>query len=66
MLERILWRIAPLLGIDLETNNVKTAAAMQQRGKHASTTTELLLERVLSTRSVQRSYKKDNWVDPDS
>jgi hypothetical protein len=34
----ILWRIEPLLGKDLETNNETTAVAMQ----HASTTIELL------------------------
>jgi hypothetical protein len=37
---------------------------MQRRGKHTSTTIELLLETVFSIRSVQRSYKKDNWGDP--
>jgi hypothetical protein len=42
----ILWRIGPLLGKDLETNET-TAVSMQQRGKHASTTIELLLEKVL-------------------
>jgi hypothetical protein len=36
-----------LLGKDLETNNKTTAVVMQQRGKHASTTIELLLETVL-------------------
>jgi hypothetical protein len=41
----LLRRIDPLLGKDLETNN-GTANAMQQRGKHASTTIELLLETV--------------------
>jgi hypothetical protein len=41
-----LWRIEPLLGKDLETNNETTAVAMRRRGKHASTT-ELLLEMVL-------------------
>jgi hypothetical protein len=40
-------RIGPLLSKALETNNKKTAVAMQQRDKHASTTTELLLETVL-------------------
>jgi hypothetical protein len=59
----MLWRIEPLLGKDLETNNDTTAVAMQRRGKHASTPIELLLETAFSTRSVQRGYKKDNWGD---
>jgi hypothetical protein len=42
-----LWRIDPLLGKDFETNNETTAVAMQRRGKRASTTIELLLEKVL-------------------
>jgi hypothetical protein len=39
----------------------------QQVGKHipvptnTHTTTELLLETVFSTRSVQSGYKEDNW-----
>jgi hypothetical protein len=37
----------PVIGRNLETNNETTAVAMQQRGKHASTTTELLLKTVL-------------------
>jgi hypothetical protein len=56
----ILWRIDPLLGKDLETNNETTGFATQRRGKHVSTTIELLLETVLSTRSVQRGYKEEN------
>jgi hypothetical protein len=55
-----LWRTDPLLGKDLETNET-TAIAMQQHGKQASTTTELLLETMFSTQSVQRGYKEDNW-----
>jgi hypothetical protein len=43
----ILWRIDPLLGKDLETDNETTAIAMQQYGKHTSTAIELLLEMVL-------------------
>jgi hypothetical protein len=39
---------------------------MQRHGKHTSTTTELLLETVFSTQSVQRGYKKENWGDPVS
>jgi hypothetical protein len=42
----ILWRIDPLLGKDLETDET-TAFAMQQSGKHASTAIGLLLETVL-------------------
>jgi hypothetical protein len=53
----MLWRIDPLLGKDLETNK-KTAVALQRRGKHASTTIELLLETMFSTRSVQRVIRK--------
>jgi hypothetical protein len=44
---KILWRIDPLLGKNLGTNNETRAVAMQRRGKHASTTIELLLETVL-------------------
>jgi hypothetical protein len=33
-----MWRIDPLLGKDLKTNNETRAVAMQRRGKHASTT----------------------------
>jgi hypothetical protein len=39
-----MWRINPLLGKELETNDETTAAAMQRRRKHASTTIHLLLE----------------------
>jgi hypothetical protein len=59
-----MWRIDPLLGKELETNNETTDVAVQQRGKHASTTVEFLLETVFSTRSMQRSYKKDNCDNP--
>jgi hypothetical protein len=52
--EGAMWRIDQLLRKDLETNNETTAVAMQQRGKHASTTIELLLEMVFSARSMQR------------
>jgi hypothetical protein len=60
----VLWCIDQLLAKDFETNKETTAVAMQQRGKHASTTTELPLETVFPTRSVQRGYKEDNWGDP--
>jgi hypothetical protein len=63
-LSLILWRIAPLLGKDLETNET-TDIAMQRRSKHITRTVELLLE-TFSTRSVQRGYKEDNWGDPVS
>jgi hypothetical protein len=43
----ILWHIDPLLGKDLETKKDTTAIAMQQRGKHTSTTIEILLGTVL-------------------
>jgi hypothetical protein len=33
----------------------------QRIGKHASTTIELLLETVVSIRSVQSGYKEENW-----
>jgi hypothetical protein len=33
----------------------------QRIGKRASTTIELLLETVYSTRSVQSGYKEENW-----
>jgi hypothetical protein len=58
--------MVPLLGKDLETDNETTAVAMQRRGKHASTTIELLLETGVSTPSVQRCCKEDNWGDPIS
>jgi hypothetical protein len=61
----ILWLIDSLLGKDLETNKT-TAVAMQQCGKHASTTKELLLETVFSTKSMPRIYLEDNWGDPVS
>jgi hypothetical protein len=65
-LPNVLWRIDLLLVKDLETNNKVTAVAMQRRDKHASTTVELLLGTVVSTRSVQRGYKEDSWGDPVS
>jgi hypothetical protein len=58
----ILWHIVPLLGKVLETHSETTAIAMQQHGKHASTTIELLLEMVFSMWSMPRSYLEDNWV----
>jgi hypothetical protein len=45
--EGAVWHIDPFLGKDLETNNESTAVAEQQRGKHTSTTVELLLKMVL-------------------
>jgi hypothetical protein len=36
-----------MLDEDLETNNETIAVVMQRRGKHTSTTIELLLETVL-------------------
>jgi hypothetical protein len=47
-----------LLGKDLETNETR-AVAMQQRGKHASTTIELLLETVLCNPLLGRCKKLD-------
>jgi hypothetical protein len=46
----LLWRIDPLLGKDLDRDNEIRAVAMQQRGKHASTTRELLSEKMLCNR----------------
>jgi hypothetical protein len=63
---KITWHIDSLLGKDLKTNNKTIAVAMQQHGKHTSTTIELLLEIVFSTRSMQRGHKEDNWGDPVS
>jgi hypothetical protein len=60
----LLWRIDPLIGKNLETNNEKTAVAMQRRDKHACATIELLFETVFSARSMQRGYKEDNFGDP--
>jgi hypothetical protein len=59
-----LWRIDPLLGKDLETNERK-AVAVQRRGKHNSITI-IAVETVFSTRSVQKNYKEDNWGEPVS
>jgi hypothetical protein len=42
-----LWCIDLLLGKYLGTNNETLAVAMQLRGKHATTTIEILLETVL-------------------
>jgi hypothetical protein len=55
----VLWRMDPLLGRNIETNNETTAVAMQWRNKHVSTT--IKLETVFSTRFVQRGCKEDNW-----
>jgi hypothetical protein len=60
----LLWGIDPLPGKDLERNNETTTVAMQRRCKHASTTTNLRLEKVFSSRSVQSGYKENNWGDP--
>jgi hypothetical protein len=59
----ILWRIDPLLGKEVETNNETTAVVMQRRGILASTTIELLLETVFSIWSVP-SYLEENLGDP--
>jgi hypothetical protein len=61
-----LWRIDTLLGKDFETNNETTVVSMQRHGKLASTTIDLLLETVVSTRSLQRDYKEDSWGYPVS
>jgi hypothetical protein len=45
---KILWLMDPILDKDLETNNETTAVTLQQIGKHASTTIELLLEMMFS------------------
>jgi hypothetical protein len=42
--------------------NETTAVAMQWRGKHTSTTIELLSEVVFSIRSMQRGYKKEHFL----
>jgi hypothetical protein len=55
----------PVVRQRLETDNEATAVAMQRRGKHVSTTRDLLLETVLFTRSVQSGYKKDNLGRPN-
>jgi hypothetical protein len=53
-------RIVPLLG--LETNRETTVVYMQRRVKHVSTTIKVLLISVISIRSGQRGYKKNNWA----
>jgi NRPS condensation-like uncharacterized protein len=58
-METIFWRIGPLLFKDLEIKNKMTAVAMQRCDKHASTTKDLLLETVFSTRSVQARLRSD-------
>jgi hypothetical protein len=60
-----MWRIDPMLGKDLETNET-TAVAMQRRCKDASTTVELSLETMFFVRAVQGSYLEDSWGDPVS
>jgi hypothetical protein len=62
----ILSHINPVLGKDFEINNETTADGMQRRGKHASTTTELLLETVFTIRSVQRGYKEEKIQSVES
>jgi hypothetical protein len=57
----LLWHIEPLLDKNFETNET-VAVVIQQRGKYASTSIELLLEMVFSARFVQSSYKEHNWV----
>jgi hypothetical protein len=47
-----------------KNKNKTTDIAMKLRGKHFSTTIELLLEPVFSTRSVQTGNLKDNWGHP--
>jgi hypothetical protein len=37
----LLWRIDPLLGRDLESNNGTAAVAVERRGKYAITAIEL-------------------------
>jgi hypothetical protein len=49
---RILWRVDPLLGRDLETNSETTGVAMQRRGKHTSTTIELLYRLCISVNTT--------------
>jgi hypothetical protein len=56
----------PFLGKDLETNNETTAVDIERCGNYTSTTMELLLEVVFSTRSVRWSHLKDNRGDPVS
>jgi hypothetical protein len=54
-----LWRTDPLLGKCLETNNDTTVVAMQRRGKHASTTTKLMLKSLLCN-PLQGSF--NSWI----
>jgi hypothetical protein len=54
---KILWRIFPLIGKDLETNNETLTVAMQRHDKHASTTIKALLEAEAATVGLQ----KRNW-----
>jgi hypothetical protein len=56
----------PLLGKYLEINSETTAVALQRRGKHPSTTIELLLETMLFVWSVPRTYLEENSGKPVS
>jgi hypothetical protein len=59
-MEGIMCCIDQLLGKDLETSSKTTVVAMQQHGKHTSTTIALLLETVFSAWYMQSGYKEDN------
>jgi hypothetical protein len=49
---------------EIKNNGVVQPVSKQRIGKHSSTTIELLLEMVFSTRTVQNGYKEDNWGNP--
>jgi hypothetical protein len=51
----ILWHTDPLLGKDLKIK--------RQHASTTTTTTELLLETMFSTWSMQRGYKEDNQLN---
>jgi hypothetical protein len=55
-----MWRTKWLLGKDLERN--KTAAATEHRGKHASTTVDLVLETVYATRCHAAALYYNNGI----
>jgi hypothetical protein len=74
----MLWRIDLLLGRDLDANDGTAAAAVQRRGKHTSTTIELLLGKHVLVATVthatgkrgvvyavcaEKLQKEENWGD---
>jgi hypothetical protein len=53
-----LWSIDPLLARGLEANNRTAAVTVQQHSKHASTTTELLLDKHVPAAMVTHAMRE--------